>query len=180
MRMLRGFLPALLVAAAACGVDQATGPDETDARVDAAALDVVATTNVAGDWSWSETTVLKLRPAGAGVFGLVPEGPITHVRCESGGILSIAQNGSNIGGSATQASTCTTKGGVEFVPAVFPPGWTFTGELRGRSLRFTVDAGFACHYRGSTAGGVVRATGACEVPKELGSDKILGFVAHPN
>lgn len=178
MRTVRTLLPILLVAASACGVDPATGPDETTTRVEAADLDAV-TPNVAGEWSWSETTVLKLRPAGAGLFGIVAEKPITHVRCESSGILTIAQNGSNIGGSATQASTCTTKGGVA-VPAPFPPGWTFTGELRGRSIRFTVDAGFQCHYRGSTAGGVLRATGGCDVPKELGSDKILGFVAHPN
>jgi hypothetical protein len=58
-----------------------------------------------------------------------------------------------------------------------------TGQLTGRSFRFVIDTGvFPCPYRGSVRshGGQVvevKATGSCEVPSELGHDKILNWRA---
>ena len=138
---------------------------------------------LSGSWDWSETTVLQLTPPAAGLFGLAPEGPVTHVECESAGELTLTQAGSSFSGQATQSSSCTTKGSVTIDPALFPPGWTVEGELTAQALSFTVDTGiFPCHYRGSVRvddGEVseLTATGACEVPRELGNDKILGFRA---
>lgn len=163
-----------------CAVDSGSsiGPEAATA-----ASPVGAALAVDGVWNWSETTVLKLRPPALPLFGIQAEGPITTVQCHSSGQLTLLQAGSQISGSATQSSSCTTAGGVAFIPPAFPPGWNMTGELRGRSLSFTVDTGvFPCHYRGSirVQGGApteLQATGSCEVPGVLGNDKILGFSA---
>jgi hypothetical protein len=155
----------------------ATGPGQESATQP-------TTLELAGVWNWSETTEIKATAPAAAFFGLTPEGPITHIACTSSGELTVAQNGADFTGAATQSSLCRTQGGVVFDPfPLFPDAWTMGGTLTGRSISFTVETGgFPCHYRGSARvnGGTVeelRATGGCDVPKEIGHDKILGFVA---
>lgn len=140
--------------------------------------------DVAGAWEWSETTVLALRAPAVALFGIAAEGPVTHLECQSSGLLSIAQNGATFSGVASQSSTCTTRDGHTFDPApIFPAAWTMAGEIAGRSIDFVVQAGgFPCSYRGSAqvrSGAVasLHANGSCAVPKELGNDHILGWTA---
>jgi len=140
--------------------------------------------DLAGNWDWSETTNIRLTPPAAAIFGLAPEGPITRLECTSSGELSLTQNGDEFAGSATQSSSCRTGDGVVFDPfPIFPDSWALEGHLAGRSISFTIaTGGFPCHYRGSAtvSGGIaeaLRATGSCEVPKEFGDDKILGWTA---
>lgn len=143
-----------------------------------------AMSDLSGVYDFSETTEIKATPLAASFFGLVPEGPVTHISCASSGELTVVQNGADVTGVATQSSLCETKGGVVFDPfPLFPHGWEMAGTVTGRSIEFTVGVGlFPCHYRGSVraSGGIadeIRATGACDLPKEAGNDKILGFVA---
>ncbi|MCI0435947.1 MAG: hypothetical protein L0271_20260, partial [Gemmatimonadetes bacterium] len=78
--------------------------------------------DLSGTWQWSETTKVAARPFTAAVFfGIQPEGPITHLTCESAGQLTInVVTGSTFVGSATQSSECVTRGGIVFVPPLFP------------------------------------------------------------
>jgi hypothetical protein len=139
--------------------------------------------DVSGVYDWGETTILKLRPEAVALFGVAVEGPVTHIECRSSGELTLVQSPAGVTGSATQQSSCVTADGQAFVPPVFPPAWTMTGRLTGRSFSFTIDTGvFPCPYRGSVhsqGGQVVKltATGSCEVPRELGHDKILSWRA---
>jgi hypothetical protein len=139
--------------------------------------------DLSGVYDWSETTILKLRPEAVALFGVAVEGPVTHIECRSSGELTLVQTPAGVTGSATQQSTCVTAGGQAFVPPIFPPAWTMTGQLTGRSFTFVIDTGvFPCPYRGSVRaqGGQVvelKATGSCEVPSELGHDKILHWRA---
>jgi hypothetical protein len=170
-------------AAALLSVNCADGNDPTSMKDDAPrglASVTGADLDVDGVWDWRETTMLHLRPAAVALFGIAPEGPITTFRCEAAGELTITQNGAQFSGSATQSSQCTTGGGVVFDPsAVFGNSWDLVnGQLQGRSFSFTVaTAAFPCPYRGAVrvTGGVVtalQATGHCEVPRELGNDRI--------
>ncbi|WP_412061282.1 hypothetical protein [Rubrivirga sp. IMCC45206] len=174
---MRTAFPLLLALALVAGCSDAgpTASDPTDAR---------PVLDVSGTWDWSEVTHIRATPFAAGaIFGVTPEGPVTHLSCPSAGTLTVAQTGETFSGTSTQApAVCTTRGG-QTAPAPFPLALDITGEVRGRSLRFTFETGgFPCHYRGSlrATGGTPtawRATGGCEVPPEFGKDKILDFVA---
>jgi len=179
------LIPVVLVAASlavsACATDER--PSSPIAPSDATEVSANASLDLSGVWSWSETTILKLRPEAVALFGAAVEGPVTHIECNSSGQLTLTHTPAGISGAATQQSSCITQGGQAFDPPLFPPGWTMTGELNGRSLSFVVDTGlFPCPYRGSVRvlGGQaveLKATGGCEVPSELGQDKILNWRA---
>lgn len=151
-----------------------------------------AAINLDGDWAWSEVTIIKLRPFVAELFGFVPEGPMTHITCEDGGELHIDQAGSSFTGDATQSGFCYTKGGQWTDTPPFPGQLPLIdGEIRGRSFRFTYDAGpfppggqIFCPYRGAIHvedGEAVRLEGSgdCLLPNEhlAGHDFVLSFVA---
>jgi hypothetical protein len=183
----RSTLALTVLLAAGCGPD--TGPTASNDMDPAAATSSAALVgpalDVDGPWVWSETTVLKLRPVAAAIFGIEPEGPLTHIECESWGELILTQNGAAFAGPSNQSSWCVTAGGHEFDPSGgFPASLDLVdGQLQGRALRFTFETGvFPCHYKGAVRvdGGQVtelHATGACEVPAELGNDKILNWTA---
>ena len=96
------------------------------------------------------TTVLDLRPEAVALFGIEPEGRITHLRCSAWGQLGITQTGSDFTGTAIQTSWCVTAGGNAFDPSqAFPSSLSMEGHVQGRSLSFTVTTGvFPCPYRG--------------------------------
>ncbi|WP_412069166.1 hypothetical protein [Rubrivirga sp. IMCC43871] len=174
---MRAVFPLLLALALVAGCSDAapTASDLADAR---------PVLDVSGTWDWSEVTHIRATPfAAEAVFGVTPEGPVTRLSCPSAGTLTVTQTGETFSGTSTQApAVCTTHGG-QTAPAPFPPTLDIAGEVRGRRLRFTFETGgFPCHYRGRlrASGGSPtewRARGSCEVPPELGKDKILGFVA---
>lgn len=191
-------LPALIILAilllAGCSDEAPTSVDlgsvEPSSAPETAAAQQVP--DLTGTWAWSETTVIQVRePYVVPFFGIQPEGPITHVRCDSEGTLSLNQTGSTFNGSGTQSSTCVTQGG-QAVPAPFPPTLTLIdGEVRGRSFRFTYDAGpfptgetIFCPYQGSirVEGDMaveLKGHGDCLLPneQEFGHDHVLDFEA---
>jgi hypothetical protein len=120
------------------------------------------------------------------IFGIAPEGPMTHIRCESGGGLTLLmQTQSAFTGSATQSSVCRTQGGVVFTP--FPATLVVeNGRILGHSFRFDfTSGGVSCPQQGGIRvrdGQAVelRGTGDCRLPDELlpvGSYKDIQFVA---
>ena len=177
------FVAAAALAASACGPDRHPAAPVVERAAAPAAAAVGANLDLSGAWDWSERTVIHLRPAAVPLFGIDQEGPITTLHCESWGELTIVDGGDTFAGSATQDSWCTTPGGQSFDPAPFPPSLSLVGEVRGRSLGFTAETGvFPCHYRGAVgmvdgSVGTMTATGHCEVPRELGQDRILGWTA---
>jgi hypothetical protein len=120
------------------------------------------------------------------IFGIAPEGPMTHIRCESGGELTLLmQTESAFTGSATQSSVCRTQGGVVFTP--FPATLVVeNGRILSHSFRFDLTSGgVSCPQQGGIRvrdGQAVelRGTGDCRLPDELlpvGSYKDIQFVA---
>jgi hypothetical protein len=135
-----------------------------------------APVDVSGTWAWISTELLTLPPFVAEfIFGIEPEGPVTQLRCETSGTMTLDADGRTFSGSTTQAATCRTGNGIVFVP---PPGATppelqvVDGSLSGHSLKFTlVDDGFtSCAFNGvitdfdQGAATGLRATGKCVIP----------------
>jgi hypothetical protein len=118
-------------------VSGATPTTETAAATagPASAASAVSTPDVNGTWNWSEEVTLALPEWLGPVFGFAPEGPITHMRCQDSGVMTITQTGASFSGTATQVSTCQTRGGQVFAPAVFPPALEIAdGHIEGRSV----------------------------------------------
>lgn len=161
---------------AGCADGSPAGPDFAEAK---------PTYTVSGTWDWSEITYINATPFAAQVvIGVEPEGRVTHLTCPASGTMTVTQTGDTFHGSSTQnPSVCTTRGG-QTVTAPFPPTLDLVdGEIRGRSVRFSMDTGdFPCHYRGSlrVSGGDTNAwhaNGSCDIPPEFGTDEIRDFVA---
>ena len=140
--------------------------------------------NIAGTWTWQQTTMFEALPFTAKeILGIEPEGPVTRVTCESGGTMFLTQSGASFSGSATQASTCRTQGGVVFnpVPVPFPPAPPVeNGTIQGHNFRFDFSG---CPQTGAirvaNAYAVeLRGTGDCSLPREwVASYKDVRFVA---
>jgi hypothetical protein len=128
--------------------------------------------DVSGDWTWSELVILTAPgDVVAALFSVQVEAPVMHVTCQTGGDLTLQQNGSSFSGSASQAWSCVTHGGQPAATAPFPPAFDVTGSIVGQSVQFTADLGqgFTCSYVGSLRanGGVaiaINSTGGCDVP----------------
>jgi hypothetical protein len=135
-----------------------------------------APVDVTGTWAWSSTELLTLPPFVAEfIFGIQPEGPVTQLRCDTSGTMTLDGDERTFSGSTTQAPTCRTGRGVVFVspPAATPPALQVVdGSLNGHSIKFTlVDDEFtSCSFNGvitdfdqGVATGL-RATGRCIIP----------------
>ena len=132
--------------------------------------------DLSGSWNVSGTGYLTLPPFVAPIFGIEPEGPITHLRCEGSGTMQLVQSGSTFNGSFTRtAVTCETGGGLVFVPppTAFPPTLEVAdGVITGRGLHFLLGsvAGLGCPHNGAItnvdAGTAmeIRANGRCIIP----------------
>jgi hypothetical protein len=119
-------------------------------------------------------------------FGIDPEGPMTHVRCESTGTLTLAmQTESTFAGSTTQSSVCRTQDGEVFF--AFPQTLQVeNGRILGHSFQFDfTSGGFPCPQHGTIQvrdGQAVelRGTGDCSLPIDpplAGSYKDIQLVA---
>jgi hypothetical protein len=178
--MRNTLLPIVAAVLTACAPEALPTSSAPETESQAAMSLIGAELDLSGPWSWSERTHIRLREPAVAIFGIAAEGPITHLECEAWGELTIVQGGAAFTGNATQSGWCTTRGGQSFDPSgVFPPALALSdGQIVGRSMSFAVDAGaFPCLYQGSVrvSGGQVvelEATGHCEVPKELGGDRI--------
>ena len=147
-----------------------------------------APANIGGTWQWQQSTRFSVPPLEAGFLGIVPEGSMTHVTCQSGGTLTIIQStASMFAGSATQSSSCRTHGGFVFnpVPVPFPAALDVAnGEVMGRHFTFDFIAyGAACPQTGAIRienGQAVElhGTGDCPLPEGLkGAYKDVTFTA---
>ena len=156
---------------AACDTTPTTPPDAQSLE------EASATADLSGTWDWSDVEQLTMPPFVAQfIFGIQPEGPITHVRCESTGILTLFQSGVDFSGSANRTTLCETKGGFIFSPPPIasPPLLDIQeGSIRGNAIDFHfVFGGGAgiCPFHGlisDVEGGVANelsATGRCIVP----------------
>jgi hypothetical protein len=169
-----------LVLAACSGGDRA--PFESSANyptAPSASLAVAASSvpDVSGAWVWAAAGQLTV-PASVvqRLFGIEPEGPITHLRCESSGTMQLSQTGATFSGSATRtAVTCETGRGHVFAPPVmaFPNSLPVAdGVITGRAIHFLIGsvAGLGCPHNGaitSLDSGIattLRASGRCIIP----------------
>jgi hypothetical protein len=161
------FVPAWL---AGCTTEDVVGPEPTALAYKASAA---ASGSIAGDWNYTRVVQITA-PAwvAAAIFGVTPEGPVTHIRCEGAGTLDLDQSGRSFDGTASGAgSTCRTRGGQVFA-AGYPNVEIVGGTIRGQSMSYTrvEPDGVFCTERGVIAqtDGMVATrlsgTGRCTVP----------------
>lgn len=127
------------------------GPLATSSAADRS-LQAAVVPDLGGAWSWSNVEQLTLPAFVAEMFGIPVEGPITHVRCEGSGTMTLNQVGTSFDGVIVRTDTiCRTKGGFEFEPSpgLSPPASDVVdGTIRGRSIHFMTVAGplFSPHH----------------------------------
>lgn len=181
-------IPVLALAVAVLGACSETPLTEPVSDLaGAVAPDRLSASDLDGTWQWWEKTTVAARPLTAAMFGIPPEGPMTHFTCESGGQLTItAVTGTTFVGSATQSSECVTRGGFVFNPPLFPASLQLVnGEIRGHSFRFDFSAGgIPCPHAGAIRvhGGTpmeLRGSGDCALPNasDVGQYKDVQFLA---
>lgn len=174
MRTVKRVWWAGILVVAACSADGISG---TPARAvfPAAAPDQSAAPApvIDGTWSWSRVVQLTAPPWVAQlIFGIVPEGPVTHIRCESTGFMTLNQSSGSFSGSAsTSTNDCETSGGQLFAGAL-PAVLIADGKVNGRRVEFAwvEDGMLFCPYHGVASdvdGGLANqmdGTGRCIVP----------------
>jgi hypothetical protein len=136
-----------------------------------------AVPDVSGLWIWSGSGHLTVPSTEVErLLGILPEGPITHLRCESTGTMELSQTGTTFSGLATRnTSRCETGGGrvLELPTATFPNTLpVLEGLITGRAVHFLLGAvaGVGCPHNGAIqdvqegAATELRATGRCIIP----------------
>lgn len=156
-------LAPLAAAALLAGCQESTlAPDEAVASLSAAVSADV-------DGSWSFTRVVQLTApewVARDVFGVEPEGPMTHIRCETDGSMEIVQSGTTFSGMAAMDNSCRTHGGQVY-ERVVSDILIVDGLIRGRSLEWTfIEDGFLIcpHHAVLAVAGTMQGTGRCIVP----------------
>jgi hypothetical protein len=136
-----------------------------------------AVPNLSGAWNWQGAGHLTVPASDVQrLFGIEPEGPVTHLRCEGAGTMQLVQSGTTFSGLATRTfASCETGAGHVFVP---PPSAgsnslpVAEGLITGRAVHFLLGgvAGLGCPHNGSIkdveAGSAteIRANGRCIIP----------------
>lgn len=79
--------------------------------------------DVSGLWNWGARGQFTVpRAVVERLFGIEPEGPVTHLRCETSGSVQLVQSGTTFSGLATRtAGSCESGDGLVFVPP--PTAW---------------------------------------------------------
>lgn len=184
MSSSKQWLPAVLAAALLTACAEA-GP--TDPGASPAGVELVAPTDrsarapidVSGDWNWTREEILSVPADWAFIFGLQPEGPITHFRCELEGVISLDQNGNTLSGVEVETdSRCETRGGQVVVqPGLGVQIPISEGRVVGRNVHLLIgDAILPCPVRAIVeeidGGSAVsmRGTGRCTIPGHPKSD----------
>ena len=88
--LVRVTMLAALIASCSDQVSDPTAPTSRPSPSPSAAL-----VDVSGLWNWSNEDLLTMPEFVAVMFGIPPEGPITHIRCESSGTMVLTQVGSS-------------------------------------------------------------------------------------
>jgi hypothetical protein len=133
--------------------------------------------DVSGSWNWSGSGHLTVPSTEVErLLGILPEGPITHLRCEATGTMELSQTGATFSGLATRnISRCETGDGrVLALPAATFPNTlpVVEGLITGRAVHFLLGAvaGLGCPHNGAIqdvvegAATEFRATGRCIIP----------------
>ena len=163
---------------ACSGTDRALEPMASPAvPTGPSAVESSSVPDVSGSWNWSGAGHLTVPSADVQrLLGIQPEGPITHLRCESTGTMELSQAGAIFNGSATRStSRCETGGGHVFAlpTTTFPNTLAVVdGQITGRAVHFLLGAvaGLGCPHNGAIqdveegAATVLRATGRCIIP----------------
>lgn len=117
-----------------CAGDDITG---TPSIAPLTALVPTGTADVSGAWLWSNAEEVSFPRFLAMLLGVVPEGDLTHGRCESAGSMTLNQAGATFDGTAMRLlNSCITEGGQPFSQ----PGTAFDitdGRITGASIRFS-------------------------------------------
>lgn len=129
------FAPATVLAMLySCTDNDITGTVSSEPAV---AVVAAAVPDLGGEWRWTSVEKVSMPPFLAMLLGIVPEGDLTHARCESGGTMTLLQNDGSFAGTAQKLSNeCTTEGGQAFNQ----PETRFVvtdGRVDGRSVRFS-------------------------------------------
>jgi hypothetical protein len=148
-------------------------------RVDGPEFTAKSTIDVAGTWDWRREELLTVPADFAFIFGIQPEGPITHFRCEVEGVITLAQSGDALSGVEVEtASLCETRGGQVFTQ----PGLGLLipiheGRVTGSAVKLLIgDPVLRCPIRAvieeAENGTAVRlrGTGRCIIPGHPKSD----------
>jgi hypothetical protein len=148
-----------------------TAPTQSSASVTSSVPDV------SGAWTTTGAAHLTVPSSVVNrLFGIEPEGPITHLRCEGSSSMQLVQSGTTFSGVATRtAITCETGNGHIFVPpptAFAPTTEIADGVITGRGLHFLIGsvAGLGCPHNGAITGvdsgtaTEIRASGRCIIP----------------
>jgi hypothetical protein len=171
MRIARRFVGlAAVIAAAGCSAGDLIAPDAAgNALAFGVNQSAASVADISGSWTLSRVLQLTVPPWAAElIFGIEPEGPVTHLRCETSGTMELTQSNGTFGGTAVATGTCETKGGQ-----VFSRGGAeisiLDGEIRGQSVAFTwaEDGMLFCPYHGVISqdeAGQMSGTGRCIIP----------------
>jgi hypothetical protein len=151
--------------------------DHPTAPTGSSAVAANADPDVSGAWNWTATGHLTIPAAFVErLLGIAPEGPITHVRCESAGAMELVQSGATFSGLATRTtSSCETGEGrvFELPSTTFPASLPVAdGLITGNAVHFLLGsvAGLGCPHRGAISGidgelaTTLRAAGRCIIP----------------
>jgi hypothetical protein len=139
--MTRSRTIAWFVAAAVLtGCDDSAPPLEPGDGLVAAKAAQAPAIDVGGAWTVETENFIHLDEFGAQLFGFVPEGKRTTIRCTGSVLMTLQQDGASFGGSfLSQGSVCESTGGQS---VTYPPGASaddvVDGDIRGNSIHFTL------------------------------------------
>jgi hypothetical protein len=109
--------------------------------------------DVAGAWTVEHENFIHLDEFSAQLFGFVPEGTRTTIRCAASSLMTLQQDGSSFTGSYLPLeAVCVSSGGQSVTsPPGAPASDIVDGEIRGGSVQFTLlgePGPVACYARG--------------------------------
>jgi hypothetical protein len=121
--------------------------------------------DLTGSWTYEGTTESGIPPFIVEALGLIPEGEITYLTCETRGEMELVQTGETFEGAATQILSCMTDGGQgPFWPPSFPPEFEVTnGVISGKYTSFAFGT---CNFTAKVVGSgdKLRGEGPCPIP----------------
>jgi hypothetical protein len=121
--------------------------------------------DLTGSWTYEGTTESGIPSFLVEALGLIPEGEITYLTCETHGEMELVQTGETFDGTATQMLSCITEGGQgPFWPPAFPPEFEVTnGVISGKYTSF--DFG-TCNLTAKVVGSgdMLKGEGPCPIP----------------
>jgi len=121
--------------------------------------------DLTGSWTYEATIESGIPPFIVEALGLIPEGEITYLTCETHGEMELVQSDETFEGTATQILSCMTDGGQgPFWPPSFPPEFEVTnGVIRGKDTSFAFGT---CNFTAKVVGSgdKLMGEGPCPIP----------------